>query len=179
MLEVASAVSDALERADIAATLSGGGAVAAYTENLYQSKDLDFVTAAVAEQLGPVLASPGFVRKGTPRFSSFEHPETEWYVEFPAAPLAFGNMRAAADECTFITVGPRKLRIVSPTHCVLDRVAAALAWNDGQSMEQAILVACHQLVDWPLVEKWFTDEGESREVCDRFKAQVEGLRSRE
>lgn len=47
LLEVAALVSAELQNAGIAATLSGGAAVSIYTDNAYQSKDLDFVTASV------------------------------------------------------------------------------------------------------------------------------------
>lgn len=43
LTELAAIVSDALQRTDIVATLSGGAAVSIYTENRYQSEDLDFV----------------------------------------------------------------------------------------------------------------------------------------
>ena len=41
--QLAVLISEALEQAAIVATLSGGGAVSIYTENRYQSHDLDFV----------------------------------------------------------------------------------------------------------------------------------------
>ena len=53
--EIAAVVSDALEKAGITATLSGGIAVTIYTENEYLSRDLDFVTAAMNADLEPVL----------------------------------------------------------------------------------------------------------------------------
>ncbi len=43
LTELAAIVSDALQRVGIVATLSGGAAVSIYTENRYQSEDLDFV----------------------------------------------------------------------------------------------------------------------------------------
>jgi hypothetical protein len=53
--DVAAIVSNSLEQAGIAATLSGGAAVSIYTDNEYQSKDLDFVTAALVADISPVL----------------------------------------------------------------------------------------------------------------------------
>lgn len=76
MLELAVIVSEALEAAGIVATLSGGSAVSAYTENRYVSEDLDFVTTALLEDLEPVLEPLGFVHTGSPRLSVFEHPAT-------------------------------------------------------------------------------------------------------
>lgn len=84
--DVAAIVSQALSKAGIAATLSGGGAVAIYSDNKYESHDLDFVTAAIIAELEPVLASIGFVRKGVPRLSQFEHPLIQWFLEFPPVP---------------------------------------------------------------------------------------------
>ncbi len=53
--DVAAIVSSSLEQAGIAATLSGGAAVSIYTNNEYQSKDLDFVTAAMVADVSPVV----------------------------------------------------------------------------------------------------------------------------
>ena len=77
LVEVATIVSDALRTAGIAATLSGGGAVSIYTNNEYQSKDLDFVTAAMLADLAPILNDLGFVHTGGSRLSQFEHPLVE------------------------------------------------------------------------------------------------------
>jgi len=49
LIELAAIVSDALENAGITATLSGGAAVSIYTDNRYESFDLDFVTAALVK----------------------------------------------------------------------------------------------------------------------------------
>jgi hypothetical protein len=53
--EVAAIVSDALESAGMTATLSGGSAVTIYSNNAYLSRDLDFVTSAMVDDLRPVL----------------------------------------------------------------------------------------------------------------------------
>lgn len=90
--DVAAIISSALERAGIRATLSGGAAVSIYSDNEYQSKDLDFVTAATVSDLSPVLKKLGFVHTGVPRMSQFSHPKVEWFVEFPPAPITFGNL---------------------------------------------------------------------------------------
>ena len=43
--ELAALISQALERAGITAALSGGAAVSLYTQNEYESYDLDFVSS--------------------------------------------------------------------------------------------------------------------------------------
>lgn len=88
--ELAAHISQALEAADVVATLSGGAAVSLYTYNAYQSCDLDFVTAAGHKALRKAIAPLGFRESANPRL--FEHPATSWLVEFPPAPLGFGNL---------------------------------------------------------------------------------------
>ena len=73
-VELAALVSQALEAADIKATLSGGGAVSVYTNNEYESKDLDFVTAERRDALAAALEPLGFVLASDRRH--FTHPKT-------------------------------------------------------------------------------------------------------
>jgi hypothetical protein len=51
------------------------------------------------------------------------------------------------------------LRLLSPTDCVKDRLAASFHWNDRQSLEQAILVAQAQQIDLEDVRRWSSAEG--------------------
>ncbi len=177
--DVAAIVSSSLERAGIAATLSGGAAVSIYTNNEYQSKDLDFVTAAMVADVSPVLGDLGFVHTGVPRMSQFSHPLVEWYVEFPPTPISFGHLHVTHEQCAVIELPAGKLRIVTPTQSVMDRMAAAIAWNDAQSREQAILVAANQKIDWVELRTWFVNEGETDQEFERFRTAVESTRPHE
>jgi hypothetical protein len=60
LAELAALVSQALERAGITATLSGGAAVSLYTNNKYQSFDLDFVSSERVKLIGEAIAPLGF-----------------------------------------------------------------------------------------------------------------------
>ena len=170
LVEVASIVSNALRTAGIAATLSGGGAVSIYTNNEYQSKDLDFVTAAMLKDLAPVLNDLGFVHTGGSRLSQFEHPLVEWYVEFQASPLTFGHLQVNHEDFAVIKSEAGELRIVTPTQCVMDRLAAVFAWNDVQSRDQAIRVAANQIVDWEVLRTWFANEGIPNSEFEHFQS---------
>ncbi len=170
--EVAAIVSDALEKAGITATLSGGSAVTIYSNNQYLSRDLDFVTSAMVADLKPVLERLGFEHTGVPRLSQFSHSKVEWYVEFPPSPLTFGHLYVNPKDCAVIELPAGKLRIITPTQSVMDRLAAAYAWKDAQSRDQAILVAASQDIDWKALEGWFTNEGESKQEYRRFKDAV-------
>jgi hypothetical protein len=177
--DVAAIVSQALSKAGIAATLTGGGAVAIYSDNKYESHDLDFVTAAIIAELEPVLASIGFVHTGVPRLSQFEHPLIQWFLEFPPAPLSFGNLYADHKDCTVLHLPVGELRIITPTQSVMDRLAAAFVWSDPQSREQAILVAVCQDIDWHALKVWFRNEGESDAEFERFRGAVDRVKAGE
>ena len=95
--ELAVQVSTALADAGIVATLSGGAAVSIYSDNAYESADLDFVTSEGHKLLSSVIGELGFRRFQGSRL--FEHPESEWLVEFPPGPLGFGDTIVDAEIC--------------------------------------------------------------------------------
>ena len=169
---VAAIVSQALEDAGITATLSGGSAVTIYSINQYQSHDLDFVTAAVIADLKPVLESLGFVHSGAPRLSQFSHPDSDWDIEFPPSPLSFGHLHVNPEACAILELPAGRLRIISPTQSVMDRLAAFYAWKDAQSRDQAVLVAVNQDINWEMLKEWFLNEGESEDEFERFRKSV-------
>jgi len=173
LIELAAIVSDALENAGIIATLSGGAAVSIYTDNRYQSVDLDFVTTALVKDLKIVLEPLGFLHSGRPRLSVFEHPNSTWYLEFPPAPLSFGGTYVDPSDCKLIDTGLGILRIIAPTHSIMDRLIAAAAWHEPQSLEQALLVADSQAgeIDWFALNEWVISEGISgdKEVIEFYK----------
>lgn len=181
MPELAAIVSEALAAAGIVATLSGGSAVTIYTENRYESEDLDFVTTALLEDLEPVLEPLGYAHTGSPRLSVFEHPDTKWYLEFPPAPLAFGRTYVDATDCELLPTPAGKVRIISATHSVMDRLIAAASWQDAPSLEQAVLVATHQgeKIDWKEIDDWVLAEEvvNSREVIEFYRAVRRSLPS--
>jgi len=176
LLELAAIVSGALEAADVIATLSGGAVVSIYTEYRYLSEDLDFVTIAQIDELKLILEPLGFKNTGRPRMSVFEHPATKWYIEFPPAPLSFGGTYIDPSSCSVMKTRFGMLRIITPTHSLMDRLIAAAAWHDVQSLEQAILVATYQSenVDWGELDEWVIREGVSadKEVVEFYK-QIE------
>ena len=174
LVELATIVSEALHGAGIVATLSGGSAVSVYSDNRYRSADLDFVTTALRDELAAALEPLGFAATGSPRLSVFTHPDMEWYLEFPPAPLAFGGRYVDVSESALLATPAGDLRIITPTQCVMDRLIAASSWNDPQALEQAVLVATHQAdsIDWQELEQWLREEGIAgdRSVIELYRA---------
>lgn len=181
LTELAAIISGALERTNIVATLSGGAAVSIYSENRYQSADLDFVTTALIGELKIALEPLGFKHSGNPRLSVFDHPATAWYVEFPPAPLGFGGTYVDPSNCARIETNFGKLRIITPTHSVMDRLIAAAAWNEPQSLEQALLVVSHQVdkIDWDELDRWVLQEGivTDKEIVEFYRKITRALPS--
>jgi hypothetical protein len=172
--ELATNVSDALHDAGIVATLSGGAAASIYTDNRYVSVDLDFVTVAQIDELKSVLEPLGFKHTGHPRMSVFDHPATNWYLEFPPAPLSFGGTYVDPANGSVMPTRLGNLRIISPTQSVMDRLIAAAAWHEPQSLELAVLVATCQTknIDWNDLNEWVVREGiaHDKEVIEFYES---------
>lgn len=79
--EVAAAVCDALDRAGISVVLSGGAVVSIYSENEYESFDLDFIPTGLARKVDDVMAELDFRREGRRVWASFgssRRPNASW-----------------------------------------------------------------------------------------------------
>ena len=165
--ELGAYVSTHLKSNGIQVTLTGGACVSIYSENKYQSLDLDFIEdlPVTRRKLRKVLAEIGFTEKD--RY--FNHPDTQFFLEFPSGPLAVG--RVAIREVKIIEYSTGQLRLISPTDCVKDRLAAYFHWNDRQSLEQAILVTRDQAVDLVEIRNWSEGEGE----LEKFESFFKGL----
>ena len=153
--ELAGYVCKALADVGITVTLTGGACVAIWSEGRYVSSDLDFIEEGPVprHRVRAVMKSLGFKERN--RY--FTHPETSFFVEFPTGPLAVGGERIT----TFVEreTGTGLLRLLGPTDCVKDRLAAYFHWNDQQSLEQSLMVARAQPVDLAEVLRWARAEG--------------------
>lgn len=170
--ELAVLVSQTLEAAGIKATLSGGGAVSIYTENEYESNGLDFVTAERREALASALHPLGFRLAEDRRH--FAHPRTELFLEFPPAPLQFGTKVVQHDDVPRLRTAWGLLRVITPTQCVMDRLAAYWHWNDRQSWDQAVMVARRRKVDYRALTAFAHDEGASPDDIVKLRHDAKG-----
>jgi hypothetical protein len=171
--ELAGLVCQALRDAGVTVTLTGGACVAIWSRGKYISNDLDFIEEGPVprRKIRDVMKRLGFTEKGR----HFVHPATRFFVEFPTGPLMVGNQRIeiVAERKTIAGT----LRLISPTDCVKDRLAAFFHWNDRQSLEQALLVAQAQRVDLKSVRAWSISEG-NEEKFGVFKQRLSGLSHR-
>lgn len=153
--ELAGLVCETLANAGITTTLTGGACVAIWSEGKYVSRDLDFIEEGPVprRQVKDALTMIGFKEKD--RY--FIHPETELYVEFPTGPLTVGDERVYEVETRHTGAG--RLRLLTPTDCVKDRLAAFFHWSDTMAFEQALLVAREQRIDIVELRRWAKAEG--------------------
>jgi len=162
--ELAAYIDSHLREKGIQVVLSGGAAVAVYSGNKYVSKDLDFITRYTIDhdKIESAMRKIGFERKG--RY--YHHSQTPYYVEFISGPPSIGQ--DPIEEIYEVEMVTGKIRIISPTDSVKDRLAAYYHWGDRQSLEQAILVARSNPVNIDSVKAWSIREGKE-EKFEIFK----------
>jgi hypothetical protein len=156
--ELAAFVCTQLRNHGIKAVLSGGGCVSIYTDNRYESFDLDFIESVPTsrKRIKEVLLEIGFIEKD--RY--FEHPDTDFIIEFPAGPLAVGSEPVREIEEMEFPTG--RLSLLSPTDC----------------LEQALLVAEAKKVDLREILRWSAAENKSVEFQEIRKRLSEAARKR-
>lgn len=152
---LAALVSQALIDAGIDAVLTGGAAVSIYTRNQYESADLDFISMARRDEIETVMAGLGFKRVGR----IYTHSQTHLFIEFPAGPLAIGDLLISPSETATKRTKHGAIRLLTPTQCAMDRLAAYFHWNDLQSLDQAVMVARRQKVSYRAIRAWAEREG--------------------
>lgn len=106
----------------------------------------------------------------------FSHPDTELLLEFPPGPLSIGNSPVSSIQT--MKVGDSTLNLLTPTQCVMDRLAAFYHWDDTQSLKQAILVAALHDVDMENIAEWSIQEGKS-DLFNRFRTDLDNSKSKQ
>lgn len=159
-------VAQELEKNDIEVILVGGAVVSIYSKNKYQSKDVDFLSIADHQKIEEVMHSMGFKNQGKDYF----HAQSKFSVEFPGRTLVIGDAPEKPEGK--IKSGKFVLKLLSPTQCVMDRLAAFYHWKDRQSLEQALLVAQNHPIKLEKIKKWSLAEG----MMDKFQIFSEKLK---
>ncbi|GFO62682.1 hypothetical protein M1B72_20220 [Geomonas paludis] len=71
-----------------------------------------------------------------------------------------------------------RIRMLSPTDCVKDRLAKFYAWDDAQALYQALLVVASQPVNFREVERWFVKSEGQKERYRLFHNLAKKVQSR-
>ena len=54
------------------------------------------------------------------------------------------------------------IKLLTPTQCIMDRLASFYFWNDLQGLDQALMVALRQKIDLNEIEQWSEQEKENK-----------------
>lgn len=167
LTELGSYICSHLKEKGIDVVLSGGSVVEIYSSGKYVSYDMDFINRYNEQRKNIVAAMNelGF----TEERKYFIHPDTTYFIEFPPGPLGVGD--ELVKMISEISTPLGKLRIISPTDCVKDRLAAYYHWDDLQSLEQAMMVAKEHEIDIDDVRRW----SEKEKMIEKFKQFVESF----
>ena len=168
-LELAAIVTEALEKNDIKAVLVGGAVVSIYTDNEYESQDLDFISPADHKKITKIMHSLGFSTEG----KNFLHGQTDLTVEFPTGPIGIGDRVPVKPE-GIIKVGTTTVILLSPTQSVMDRLAWFYFNNDRQCLDQAVMIAKKQSVKIMEIKKWSAEE----KMEDKFEIFLAALKKK-
>lgn len=168
--ETAALIVETLAASGIDVVLVGGSCVCVWTNERFGSLDLDFVDISYArrQQIANALAKIGFVPAGSTRY--FNHPESEWSIEFPSAPLAVGHEHIGAERIATLQTSAGTIRLLNPTDTVKDRLLWWYLERDKQCWEQALHIARAQQVDWANLEAWHRAEGYAEDFADFRRA---------
>lgn len=161
--DLACFVYELLKNNGIDVVLVGGACVSIYSQNQYQSYDLDFATYEELKHIEKVLNKIGFKRLGR----CFSHDDCLFIIDFVNPPIAIGKESIRHFDTIKTSTGT--LKLLTPTDCVKDRLASFIHWNDQQALEQAILVAKDHHIDINDVERWAKAEGHQEKFNVFFK----------
>ena len=155
VLEITSLVVGELNACGLEAIMVGGAVVSIYSDNEYKSKDIDLISMDDHKKITAVMESLGF--KSTGR--EFFHPDFEHSVEFPSGPLGIGDDVPVKPEGSLV-FNKVKIKVLSPSQCVMDRLAWFYFSNDRQCLDQALMVASKQEISLLKIKNWSKKEGE-------------------
>ena len=168
MEELAAYVCSELEKDGIETVLSGGSCVEIYSQGKYTSDDIDLIDRFNGghTKIKNVMLKLGF--KEHNRY--FVHEDTQLFIEFPRGPLGVGD--APVNEIASKKEDTGILKLLTPTDCIKDRLAAYFHWDDLQSLEQAVWVAEQNEFNMESVKIWAVNENEI-EKFEVFRGRLE------
>lgn len=171
--EMGAIVCEALKQDGLDALLSGGAVVSIYTNNKYESFDLDFVSLADRAKIKRTMLALGFIQDKSRHFT---HPKNKIIVEFPGSAVRIGE--SLITEFNELKLAGGTLKLLTPTDCVKDRLAAFYHWNDRQGLDQAIWVCQAQAVKLESIKAWSKVEGKLKAFQEFEEALKPAKRSK-
>lgn len=168
--ELAGYLSEELRKEGIDLILVGGACVAIYSNNRYQSDDLDFVTYEDLSKIKKILRKYGFSQHA----KYFRRSDCPWIIEFVSPPVAVGNEPVYKYAKVKTKMGT--IKMLRPIDSVKDRLSSFYHWNDRQSLKQAIEICLEmRKINFKKLKQWSNSEGFSdkfQEFLIQFKNSI-------
>lgn len=92
------------------------------------------------------------------------HAGSKYAVEFPGAAVLIGDQPIR--EFAELKLPQGTLKLLTPTDCVKDRLAAYYHWSDRQGLNQAVAVAKAHPISMSEIEAWSEREGMRDQLRD-------------
>jgi len=153
--ELGAIVSKKLKENNIDCILVGNACVAIYSQNLYQSTELHFVTFEGVKKIKAALKNLHFHKEG----KYFSHPHCKYTLEFFSPPVLMGDETVTHFEHHKTALGT--IKMLTPMDSVKDRLIRFCHEDDGQSLEQALAI-CKinaEKIDISEIKNWAHKEG--------------------
>lgn len=157
--DLAGYLSEELRKKGIKTILVGGACVTIYSENRYQSYDLDYITYCDMKKVKKALEELGFLEKQ----KYFRHVECPWLVEFVSSPVAVGE--ELIEKFNTVKTPFGAITMLYPIDSVKDRLAGFYHWDDRQGLEQALNICSEHEIDLNELEAWSMRENQK----DKFE----------
>jgi hypothetical protein len=157
--EMCALIVETLADSGIDVVLVGGSCVCLYNNERFGSLDLNFIdlTYSRRKEISAALATIGFTPREQTKY--FEHPDSQWSVEFPTAPLAIGHEQIDSKRITSLETATGTVRLLNPTDTVKDRLLWYYLEHDGQCWQQALDIATNHKISWRNLKTWHENEG--------------------
>ncbi len=152
--DLAGYLSEELRKEGIDLILVGGACVTIYSNNQYQSYDLDFITYEELKKVKMAMKKYGFEEHA----KYFRHKKCPWIVEFVSPPVAVGD--EPIQDFALLKTKMGTIKMLRPIDSVKDRLASYYHWNDRQALEQALNL-CEAIaeIDFAELKRWSLAEG--------------------
>lgn len=161
---------------NISAVVTGGTVVSVYTDNKYESLDIDLISPSEQKELMEVMAKIGF-HPTVKDSKDLAHKSTAITIEFPGRSVILGGRLEKVDH-EQVVEGVR-VKMLSPTQSVQDRLEAYIAWKDIQGLEQAEWICEKQPVSLDRIKAWSKSAGANTEQMNEIIKRCErGIKKR-
>ncbi len=169
--DAAAAICGQLEACGFDPILVGKSCAAIYSTKIMKPDCIEFVISEyMVDEIEMVMKSLGYSHIGHRTYSG---KKTPFQVSFQPPPICVGDN--IVDSTGSIKTQKGMLKLLSPTDCARQRLAAYYRFGEPDALDDAVAVAMSHTLDMKLIEKWSHWEWAS----DKFNEFVSKIKSQQ